>query len=114
MRFYHRPPEADCHLQSLPLPTAQFSYLLSPYQRLRKAWKAESFRLAPPALSQTEPEAAESAQGMLHTTPVELATCSCPFSPAIWNPYRTADPVSMSKRRASFPELLVSVRLKFA
>src|SRR5215510_8007211 len=88
MRFYHRPPEAGYHLQSLPLPTAQFSDLLFPYQRLRKAWEAESFRLAPPVLSQPEPEAAESARGMLHTTPVELATCSCAFSPAIWNQSR--------------------------
>src|SRR5262245_52660329 len=80
MRFYHRPPKAGCHLQSLPLLTAQFSYLLFPHQRLRKAWEAESFRLAFFVPSPPEPEAAESDQGMSHTTPVEFATCSCPFS----------------------------------
>src|SRR5215475_1471959 len=92
MRFCHRPPKAGCRLQSLPLPTVQFSDLLFPHQRLRKAWEAESFRLAPPVPSPPEPEAAESDQGMSHTTPVEFATCFLSFLPAIWNQCRLATP----------------------
>src|SRR5262249_14069424 len=72
--------KAGRHLQSLPLPMAQFSYLLFPHQRLRKASEAESFRLAPPVLSQPDQEAAESDQGKLHTTPVEFSTCFLSFS----------------------------------
>src|SRR5262249_1652857 len=104
MRFCHRPPEAGCHLQSLLLPTAQFSYLRSLYQRLRKAREAESFRRAPPVPSQPEPEEAESAQGMLHTTPVELATCFFVLSRRPFGITAVGPSVSMSKRsRAPFP-----------